>query len=163
MNPFELLGDEELYQMSENWDTETLINMAKAYKRVNIIANGIIEKRKLRERKIKDFKDAILDRQIVYQKFNKLGDNKGATVSIVTDLKPWAGISVDEIEIGQFGSGMSVTGFSWILTCSYHLVNCFDGQVRRVRIKRDSPLITELAKNLIDQGYEKGEKETLLP
>lgn len=46
MNPFEMIGDEELYKMCQGWNNRTLLNMAEAYKRVNIVCENIIENRK---------------------------------------------------------------------------------------------------------------------
>lgn len=47
MNPFELIGDDEvIYQMCQSWDTPTLLNMSEAYKRVNDVCKGLIKREK---------------------------------------------------------------------------------------------------------------------
>lgn len=175
MDSFELLGDEELYQMAKNWSNGILVNMSKTCKRMYNVFHGQIEKRKLNYEKIKDFKDSILDRGIMWQKFIKrikFLDNarqtkstqKGTdkdlevTVCIVTDLHPITYVSKYEIQIKQYANRKIITDIPWILDSVignlYQLRTFWDGQCRICIIKRDSSLITVLAENLINQGYE---------
>lgn len=48
MNPFELITDDEvLYQMCQKWGTSTLLNMSEVYKRVRVVCNNEIKRRKM--------------------------------------------------------------------------------------------------------------------
>lgn len=53
MNPFDMIGDEELYQMCRKWSTGTLLNMSEASKRVrNVCRREIIRRQSVKERKL---------------------------------------------------------------------------------------------------------------
>ncbi len=62
MNPFEMLGDEELYQMCQGWPTDTLMNMAQAYDRVQVVCEKVITLRQ----EIQDVRTALDVREIVF-------------------------------------------------------------------------------------------------
>src|SRR5947208_270393 len=63
INPFESLPNELLYEMCQQWDVPTLINMSQSYSRVYQVCKNIIEQRKgeyLREKQIGNLVNQII-------------------------------------------------------------------------------------------------------
>ncbi len=153
--PFELIQDDEvLYQMCQDWDTPTLLNMSEAYSRVYQVCDKEIQKRK------KEYDDRINDlaekiRKAFDIRFQKQIDEITVKFELISRFNNPKKTSANQI-IEEVSPMYDLSSIPWLLpeigykefSHGYRQWTRYSREFDKAKID-----IKALAKNLIDQGY----------
>lgn len=155
INYFETLPNEILYEMCQDWDDQTLINMSETHKRIGIVCQDIISERK-KEAEIKKIEEEIVKYEYLNEvaKFYKRYPDDLIIVDVITGprilvisqifFKPDAVESEDTKPINP--------EIPWVLSPSGIGYDKTETS-RFALLDRSSKLIRQLAENLYAQGY----------